>query len=395
MKKGNISIYISEIILFIYIIMFKPIIIDKFLKYIDIINIIFFSLLLLFMYITNGFPKKKTLLTKNAIEKIIIYSIIYYIVIYILGLFFGFLLNKHTLKRIIENIILTTIPIILKEIYRYIVIKKTNKKKYSPIIIVTILLSVLDIMMQINNYNFSNIITIFELIESNVIPNIALNILLSYCAYNFNYYITIVLQLFVQLPNYFIPIIPNMGNYFGSLIKIIFYYICYYKLSILQERYERKLSLKDRKKKNNLIIILIIPLCILIGLVSGIFKYHLFAIGSNSMIPIFSKGDAVLIEKTPQEEIKKLEVGDIIAYYHNNLMIVHRITKIETIEGKTIITTKGDNNPTEDAWTVNERDIYGKVITVIKYIGIPSIELNELITKERWIKWGKVELKTL
>lgn len=385
MKKSNICIYISEIILFIYIIMFKPIIIDKYLKYIDIINIIFFSLLLLFICLTNGIPKKKTLLTKNAIEKIVIYSTIYYIVIYILGLFFGFLLNAHSLKilRIIENILTTSIIIIIKEIYRYVIVKKTQKKKYIPIIIVTALLTVLDIMMQINNYNFSNIVEIFELIEANIIPNIALNILLSYCAYNFNYYVTIVLQLFVQLPNYFIPIIPDTGNYFGSLIKIVFYYICYYKLSILQEKYERKLSLKDRNKKNNIVLILIIPLCIFIGLVSGIFKYHLFAIGSNSMIPIFSKGDAVLIEKTTEEEINELKIGDIIAYYHNNTMIVHRISNIQTIEGKKIITTKGDNNPTEDAWDVKESDIYGKVITVIKYIGIPSIELNELITKER------------
>lgn len=393
MKKGNICIYISEIILFIYIIMFKPIIIDRFLKYIDIINIIFFSLLLLFIYLTNGFPKKKTLLTKNAIEKIIIYSTTYYIVIYILGLFFGFLLNAHSLKiiRIIENILLTSIPIIIKEIYRYIIVKKTNKKKYIPIIIVTALLSVLDIMMQINNYNFSNVIAIFELIEVNIIPTVALNILLSYCAYNYNYYITIVLQLFVQLPNIFIPIIPNTGNYFGSLIKIIFYYICYYKLSTLQEKYERKLSLKERNKKNNIVLILIIPLCILIGLVSGIFKYHLFAIGSNSMLPTFSKGDAVLIEKLNQEQINNLKKGDIIAYYHGNIILVHRITNIDTINEEIFITTKGDNNPTEDAWTIKEEEIYGKVISIIKYIGIPSIELNELIIKERWIKWGKVE----
>ena len=237
--------------------------------------------------------------------------------------------------------------------------------------------------MEINIYDLNSAIGIFEFIEASVIPNLILNILLSYIVYKFNYSVSIIFLLFYNLPNYFLPVFPDMGNYFGSLVKIIFDFICYYRLSLLLEKYEIRTSLMSRSNKNFGIIMVMVPIFILIGLISGIFKYHLFAIGSNSMIPIFAKGDAVLIEKVDKDELEFIEVDDIIALYYNNQIIVHRVVSIEKNDGNYTFKTKGDNNPSVDVWTTDGKDVYGKMKYVVKYIGIPSIELNELMSKER------------
>ena len=72
MKKGNLFIYLSEFILLVYIIIFKPVIIDYFIMQIDVINIAFFALLMLMLYFTVGFPRRKSLINHNALQTIII-----------------------------------------------------------------------------------------------------------------------------------------------------------------------------------------------------------------------------------------------------------------------------------------------------------------------------------
>ena len=97
------------------------------------------------------------------------------------------------------------------------------------------------------------------------------------------------------------------------------------------------------------------------------------------MLPYFSRGDAVLIEKLDNEELKKIKVDDVIAFHYNNQILVHRVVSINEVNGNYKIKTKGDNNDYVDAWTVSNEDVCGKVKNVIKYIGIPSVELSELM----------------
>lgn len=385
MKKNNLFIYLSELILLIYIIIFKPVILEYFVAQIDIINIVFFSVLILMLYFTVGFPRKRSLINYNAVQTVLICFIVYYVLIYIFGLFFGFLSSAYSLRliNVLKNVGIATVLIILKELYRYIVVQKVKSRNYIPIILVIVFLTFLDVIMEINIYDLTNGIGIFEFVEASVIPNLALNILLSYISYKFNYNIAIVFLLLYRLPNYFMPIFPDLGNYIGSLAKIIFDFICYYKLSILLEKYEQRISIKSRRNKNYMLILIIIPLFVLIGLVSGIFKYHLFAIGSNSMLPVFAKGDAVLIKKVNQSELDDIEVGDIVAIFYNKEIIVHRVVSIEKTETGYAVRTQGDNNASMDAWTTSGEDVYGRVEHVIKYIGIPSIELNEFMNKKR------------
>ena len=106
----------------------------------------------------------------------------------------------------------------------------------------------------------------------------------------------------------------------------------------------------------------------------------MFGVGSNSMKPQISKGDAVIIKKiTKDEEIKK---GDIIAYKRDNKIIIHRLVKIKTKNNKKIYITKGDANNSEDNIEIKIKNIKGKVIVKIPYIAYPSVFISELISQK-------------
>lgn len=385
MKKNNIIIYLSEFLLLIYIIMFKTIVSKYFVSYISIFNNLFFVILVLIIYNIIGLPKRNSLINYSGIQTLIICFIVYYLLIYIFGLFYGFLSNAYSLKflNIARNIIGAVIFYILKEVYRYMIAQKARKKNYLPLLIATILITVLDIIMEINSYDLSTSSGIFEFIEASILPKLALSSLLSYISYKFNYKLAILFLLLFDLPKYFLPIFPDMGTYISSMANLIFIFICYYQLSLVIEKYERKIPLTKSAGKKYLLLPIVIPLLILVGLVSGVFKYHLFAIGSNSMLPIFAKGDATLIKKLTEKEYKTIKVGDIIAAYYNNKIIVHRVVSIDEKNGLYTIKTKGDNNDSVDVWTIQNDDIYGKVEHIVKYIGLPSVELGELMN-EKW-----------
>lgn len=89
-----------------------------------------------------------------------------------------------------------------------------------------------------------------------------------------------------------------------------------------------------------------------------------------------TKGDIVIINKTDEDEILKINVGDIIVYNYNDKVIVHRV--YETDEDRSYFITKGDNNEDPDNWIVTSGDIIGVVKFKIKYLGLPTIYFNEI-----------------
>ena len=89
------------------------------------------------------------------------------------------------------------------------------------------------------------------------------------------------------------------------------------------------------------------------------FGFQFSRVVSESMVPTLNVGDIQLCKRTNFDDVK---VGDIILYYHNDKVIVHRIKeKIDNKDNKYLI-MKGDNNPVCDPWNVYPEDIISKVI---------------------------------
>ena len=141
--------------------------------------------------------------------------------------------------------------------------------------------------------------------------------------------------------------------------------------------YKEKYSLYAKSYlKRFLFVFTSIIAAVVIVLVTGLTKYHLIAIGSNSMNPIYYYGDAIVYEKIAASDVK---VEDILVFLHQGKIITHRVIKIENENGKLKFITKGDNNEKTDKYDTFENDVLGVVRIVVKYIGYPTIKLGEVL----------------
>ena len=101
---------------------------------------------------------------------------------------------------------------------------------------------------------------------------------------------------------------------------------------------------------------------------------------SNSMVPVFSRGDIIIIKKIEEEDVKYLEEGQVIEYkVASGSSIVHRIQKVDYTGTKKVFTTKGDNNISADSEKVQESQVKGIVKMVIPYIGYPSVYFSQYV----------------
>lgn len=181
---------------------------------------------------------------------------------------------------------------------------------------------------------------------------------------------------------YILPIFPNLGDYLFSAIGIIIPFTIYLILSKYIKTNEdiRKNERRIKGINTNFITIpLVILLLILIILVSGIFKYQIIAIATNSMIPAFAKGDTIIFEKVGKGDIKE---GDVIVFRNNKKLISHRVIDTKESSSKLYFQTKGDANKSPDVDWTSEDDVLGVARRVVKYIGYPTVWINGLFGGE-------------
>lgn len=92
--------------------------------------------------------------------------------------------------------------------------------------------------------------------------------------------------------------------------------------------------------------------------------YKPFIVLSGSMQETIKVGDLVWVKAVPAGEVESLQVGDIIAFRENKMVVTHRIVGKEVDEnGQWHFTTKGDFNNANDINQVQVADLEGKYVT--------------------------------
>lgn len=105
-----------------------------------------------------------------------------------------------------------------------------------------------------------------------------------------------------------------------------------------------------------LVITILISLFILAGEKIDAIKYHIYAIETGSMIPVFNPGELILVEETVEYEVLDVITFD---YVNSDKPITHRVVEI-TEDGMYV--TKGDNNFVNDVEETDVDDVIGEVI---------------------------------
>ena len=369
-------------LLVVYVVLYKLIIFNNFMKYSGLITASFLVILLGISVKFLGFRKSKpTVMSNNILKNVIFYLIVTFILMYALGSVVGFLTNAYSRSFLvmIDNIFAPILIIIFIEFFRYVFISANNDKKVF-IVLLTIVLIIFEVSTSIRviNFDFDEFFKSFALI---IIPSIIKNIVLSYLCFYIGYKVPIIYRLVMDVYGFIIPILPNLGDYITSVILITLPIVIY--ISSFGE-IDRKIHKPDPVFGGNSFTIKDIPLIaflvILIALVSGVFPLFMIGVGSQSMSPRISKGDAVILRKLPK--YAALKKNDIIGYKKDGITVVHRIVDIERNKKEISYVTKGDANNSNDSQKVKRDQIVGIVEFKIPYIAYPTIWLRELVSKQ-------------
>ena len=327
-----------------------------------------------------GYHRDKHYL-KSYVSRIVISCVLMTIIVcFGLGLLLNFTHSSFSLSvgQIFSNFIPILLISIATEVFRYVIFH-TYYRKRTPVVIFTIITIVMNIVLVSNPGAFADYESIFITICSVILPIIATEMLCSYLCYKIGLRPALIYKLCVRLYPFVLPILPNLGTFIYAVAAII--------LPTMIFLFTNNLHLANRKdqrriqKRNQLIttIPIVIVLLVVVALVAGLFKHQIIAIASDSMRPTFARGDAVLVEKTTAEKIKE---GDILVFKHEGIIITHRVNKIIVENDQLHFITKGDNQEEVDAFTTEEHQVIGRVVGINRYIGYPTVWLNDLFKTE-------------
>lgn len=370
MKKNKLVFYLCNVLILVFITMFKNY------NY----GVLFWIPFTLFLLLKYGFPRDKNYLKYNTIQIVVISIFSYFLITYGLGMITGFGKSVFVLniKAILKNISIPFALIVCQEIVRYIYAKNSvNDKK--PYIMLTLIYIFLDIVMEINGYDFYSFEIVFKFICLVVLKSIFNEILYSYITYNISFVPTLIMKLVFGLYIYILPIFPNLGEYLISVFGVLYPTAVYIMVFKTIKYYDKSSIYVASVSRRYLGYPLIIFLLIMVMLTSGIGRYQMIAIGSGSMSPVYERGDAVIFSKI--KSFDEIKVGSIIAYNKNGVLITHRVVEIIHKKNSYQFVTKGDYNENVDSGVVDSADVKGIVIYKIPYIGRPTIWLNEKLNK--------------
>ena len=358
MSKRNIKNITLLLLLFIYSFVYKIYICRNITEYSESITVAFILLYTFLSINLLGFQKSGNSKIKQTITKdIFIFVIIYYVLLFILGICKGFVSNIYI--NSFESLLYTSVILISIELFRYVMIRANIDKKYIAVITTIV-------------------ITIFETLyfkDYNLLEIASKNILLSCLVYNIGLIPGIIYIAGMNVFKNIIPIHPNISNYLDSFLYIITSLISYLFVSKKVNKY----NISNGKNKTNRLfdISFITFIIVIICLVTQLFPYCIIGIGSGSMEPELSLGDAVIVHKLSKNE--KINEGQIIVYNADNIQVVHRVVEIKNKNSKTIYKTKGDANDSVDDIEITIDDIYGVVKFKIPLIATPTVLFNKLL----------------
>ena len=242
------------------------------------------------------------------------------------------------------------------------------------LVVFTVLAALLYILVELQGANLASLELAFVFVCTTVFPIIAREALCAYLCHRAGLRPTLIYKLAVTMYPFLLPIVPALGDYLHSVVNVIVSFIIYLVVLRSARFYDQ-----DRKRLRGMnyrlvAIPLLVVASILTALVSGLLPYQLIAIASDSMRPIYARGDAVIFEKVSATEIAK---DDILVFSKDRAIMTHRVVAIENRDNTLYFTTRGDNNEKPDGFETSAEQVLGRVVSVGKYIGFPTVWLNE------------------
>lgn len=352
-------------------------------KYTSLCNPLFWLFMAILSYlVARDEPSPKMRNKYDITQSIVIIVIIYCMIYFSLGLVFGYERSpySHEVVVILKNLWTFISVIVFQEFTRYQLVK-LSPKRIGYYALITALFIIAEIDFWNFSSNFSNNVEFFKYMSQTIVPLIVTNCLFTYLSIMSANLPATIYRCLLMLMTILLPIFPALNWLIKAMMEIVLVIIASLYVNYVDIKSSRIMTRRQVKKESVVSYIpFVIVLVVLVCFISGTFKYQPIAVLSNSMLPTFARGDAVIMKKIDKKDLKKLKKGTILYYSKEGRLIVHRIVSVKhTDDGKVEATTKGDNNNANDPWVITEDDMIGTVSFMIPYIGYPSVWVNELL----------------
>lgn len=123
------------------------------------------------------------------------------------------------------------------------------------------------------------------------------------------------------------------------------------------------------------------------GVLSG--RYHVRPVLSGSMQPGLPVGGIVITERVP---VQSLQVRDVVVFHRPDEpdeLVVHRIIKLTTGPGGSVIRTQGDANDTPDPWRATlHGDTAYRAVFSLPLIGYAAVWVHSPTGRQTYVIVG-------
>ena len=345
------------------------------------------ALSFLIFFCLYGYERKNRRFTYESMFYVFFYTILYLILTYIVGIFTGFYssIYSFSVTNLVKNIIPYLFVIIFSELLRDEVVRKCDDSFISYSLI-TLIMIVVDCTMFLTTFDLSDGDGLIKFLCNILLPSAAKNVLLLYIMKIGGIIPSMIYRILMEMKLFIVPIFPDFGLYIESILATIFPVILGFITFFSLKQYKNKEVEGKTVKQSKLftystVIVTMLFVVVVVTLTSCNFKYGAIAIGSGSMTGTINKGDVVIFEQLGNNEIKE---KDVVVFKKEDQLIVHRIINIVQInDDEYIYYTKGDANESADGYPLTRDDIVGIVKSRVRFLGIPSVELSQLISKKK------------
>ena len=332
-------------------------------------------ILLIYAALTLFFVKKRGILSIYKAEVLMIISVIallYLVLYYSMGLKFGYYRSPTNFLKVLSSLLIVGITAVSSEFLKT-VYSHQNVKGIGAVIFIACVFA--DILPEFSHNIFINFNSFMDFLGLNLFPAITFNVLFYYLANRYGVLPGVSYKLITK----FLPIVISINTFIPpSLLSLIQLLLPLLILVFIKMLYEKKV--RSKKKVNRavsiaLTTVLISFMVLVMAVISCQFRIRALVIATESMTGELNKGDMIVYERYDDQVIKE---GQILVFDKDGLKTVHRVVKIEIVNGVYRYTTKGDANETEDSGYITNNNIEGVVHFKLAYLGYPTLWIRQI-----------------
>lgn len=320
------------------------------------------------------------------------FAVIYIIINFVAGMIdaLGKSPYDHSPRGIVINIVLVGSMLIGREFIRsYLVNSFTKEENYFVFILVALLMTVID-FSTIQYTNLQSLKNLVQFLAEHFGPEFAQNLFATYLVYLGGPLVSIIYLGIIEGFYWLSPVLPDLKWIFKALIGIlcpVFFMILFQNIYYTASKEIKRRDVDDEGIAGWIVTSIVSILLIWFSV--GVFPIYPSVIATGSMEPEIKPGDVILVEKiVDMDGIYALDVGDVIQFERDGVLISHRIMEIlnDKKEGIRFI-TKGDNNSGIDSTPVKPENIRGQIVKTVPKIGWPTL----LIKSNKDIPLNEIE----